>query len=48
LDASLTTRGTEVVIAILEQLSELKGKTRPRVEKYINVELLSRAPKRLH
>jgi len=35
------------VLDILEQLGDFKGKTRPKAEKYIDAELLSRARKRM-
>ena len=43
----MTVPGTEVVLEILEQLGDFKGKTRPKAEKYIDFELLSRARKRM-
>ena len=46
-DGAITLPGTEVVIDILEQLADFKGKTKPKAEKYIDVELLNRARKRL-
>jgi hypothetical protein len=39
--------GTEVVIDILDQLGDFKGKTRPKAEKYIDLEPLNRSRKRL-
>ncbi len=46
-DGATTVPGTEVMIDILDQLGDLKGKTRPQAEKYIDVELLNRARKRM-
>ncbi|MGH7782972.1 MAG: hypothetical protein ACREO5_03915 [Candidatus Binatia bacterium] len=43
----MTVSGTEVVIDILDQLGDFKGKTRPKAEKYIDTELLGRAHRRL-
>ena len=43
----MTVPGAEVLIDILERLSNFKGKTRPKAERFIDVELLSRARKRL-
>lgn len=43
----MTVPGTEVVLDILEQLGDFKGKTRPKAEKYIDAELLNRARKRM-
>jgi ABC-type nitrate/sulfonate/bicarbonate transport system substrate-binding protein len=47
IDGAMTIPGTEVVIDILEQLGDFKGKSRPKAEKYIDVELLNRVRKRL-
>ena len=47
IDGTMTVPGTEVVLDILEQLGDFKGKIRPKAEKYIDVELLSRARKRM-
>ena len=47
IDGAMTVPGTEVVLDILEQLGDFKGKIRPKAEKYIDVELLSRARKRM-
>jgi hypothetical protein len=46
MDGAMTVPGTEVVIDILEQLGDFKGKSRPKAEKYIDVDLLHRARKR--
>ena len=46
-DGAMTVPGTEVVLDILEQLGDFKGKTRPKAEKYIDPELLNRARKRM-
>ena len=46
-DGAMTVPGTEVVIDILDQLGDFKGKTRPKAEKYIDVEHLTRARKRM-
>ena len=46
IDGAMTIPGTEVVIDILEQLGDFKGKGRPKAEKYIDVDLLHRARKR--
>ncbi len=46
-DGAMTVPGTEVMIEILDQLGDFKGKTRPKAEKYIDVELLNRARKRM-
>jgi hypothetical protein len=46
-DGAMTVSGTEVVLDILEQLGDFKGKTRPNAEKYIDVELLNQARKRM-
>jgi len=46
-DGAMTVPGTEVVLDILEQLGDFKAKTRPKAEKYIDVEHLNRARKRL-
>jgi NitT/TauT family transport system substrate-binding protein len=46
-DGAMTVSGTEVVLDILEQLGDFKGKTRPKAEKYIDAEHLNRARKRL-
>ncbi len=45
-DGAMTVPGTEVVLDILEQLGDFKGKTRPKADKYIDVELLNRARRR--
>jgi NitT/TauT family transport system substrate-binding protein len=47
-DGAMTVPGTEVVLDILEQLGDFKGKTRPKAEKYIDVELVNRARNRMH
>jgi hypothetical protein len=47
IDGAMTIPGTEVVIDILEQLGDFKGKSRPKAEKYIDVELLNRVRRRL-
>ena len=46
-DGAMTVPGTEVVLDILEQLGDFKGKMRPRAEKYIDNEWLRRAQKRI-
>jgi ABC-type nitrate/sulfonate/bicarbonate transport system substrate-binding protein len=46
IDGAMTVPGTEVVLDILEELGDFKGKTRPKAEKYIDVELLARARRR--
>lgn len=46
-NGAMTVAGTEVVLDILEQLGDFKGKIRPKAEKYIDTELLRRAQKRL-
>jgi hypothetical protein len=43
----MTVPGTEVLLDILEQLGDFKGKTRPKAEKYIDVALLNQARKRM-
>ena len=47
IDGAMTVPGTEVVLDILEQLGDFKGKTRPKAEKYIDFEHLNRARKRM-
>jgi NitT/TauT family transport system substrate-binding protein len=42
-DGAMTVAGTEVVLDILEQLGDYQGKTRPKAEKFIDTQLLSRA-----
>jgi hypothetical protein len=44
---AMTVPGTEVVLEILEQLGDFKGKTRPKAENYIDVEHLNRARKQM-
>ncbi len=46
LDGSMTVPGTEVVLEILEQLGDFKGKARPKAEKYIDGSFLARASAR--
>ena len=46
-DGAITVPGTEVVLDILDQLGDFKGKIRPKAEKYIDAELLNRARKRM-
>lgn len=41
MDGAMTVPSTEVVIEILEQLGDFKGKTRTKAEKYIDLELLN-------
>ncbi|MBM4296688.1 MAG: ABC transporter substrate-binding protein [Deltaproteobacteria bacterium] len=44
---AMTVAGTEVVIDILEQLGDFKGKSKPKAEKFIDGEPLARARPRL-
>lgn len=45
-DGAMTVAGTEVVLDILEQLGDFKGKTKPKAEKFIDGEPLARARQR--
>ena len=47
IDGAMTVPGAEVVLDILEQLGDFKGKSRPKAEKYIDFEHLNRARKRM-
>jgi len=37
MDSAMTVPGTEVVLDILEQLGDFKGKSRPKAEKYMDL-----------
>jgi ABC-type nitrate/sulfonate/bicarbonate transport system substrate-binding protein len=46
-DGAITVPGTEVVLEILDNLGDFKGKSRPRAEKFIDTSFLRRAQSRV-